>query len=49
MAAKAELDRIEHETQQSNILTDGNGLSPFPTYVPATGLANRRAGAYWRV
>ena len=49
LAAKAELDRIEHETQQSNILTDGNGLSPFPTYVPATGLANRRAGAYWRV
>lgn len=49
MAAKAELDRIEHETQQSNILTDGNGLSPFPTYVPATGLANRRVGAYWRV
>lgn len=46
--AKAELDRIEHEQQQSNLLTDGAGLNPFPTYVPATGLANRRTGSYWR-
>ena len=47
--AKAELDRIEHATQQSNLLTDGLGTNPFPTYVPATGLANRRVGAYWRI
>ena len=46
--AKAALDRIEHEQQQSNLLTDGAGLSPFPTYIPATGLANRRVGSYWR-
>lgn len=49
MSAKAELDRIEHETMQSNFLTDGAGLNPFPTYIPATGLANRRVGSYWRV
>ena len=47
--AKAELDRIEHEIERPNMLTDGAGLSPFPTYIPATGLANRRAGSYWRV
>ena len=46
--AKAELDRIEHQEQQSNILTDGSGLEPFPTYVPSQGLANRRLGSYWR-
>jgi len=46
--AKAALDRIEHEQQQSNLLTDGAGLNPFPTYIPATGLANRRTGSYWR-
>lgn len=47
--AKAELDRIEHQTQQNNILTDGMGFEPFPTYVPAMGLASRRVGAYWRI
>lgn len=47
--AKAELDRVEHETLQNNILTDGYGYAPFPTYIPASGLANRRAGAAWRL
>lgn len=47
--AKAELDRVEHETLQSNILTDGYGYQPFPTYVPASGLATRRAAAGWRL
>ena len=46
--AKAELDRIEHEQESSNILTDGGGVNPFPTYSPSHGLANRRVGSYWR-
>jgi hypothetical protein len=49
MDAQTELERIELETQQNNILTDGYGYSPFPTYLPANGLANRRAGAGWRL
>lgn len=47
--AKAELDRVEHETLQSNILTDGYNYRPFPTYIPASGLATRRIGAGWRL
>lgn len=47
--AKAELDRVEHQTLQSNILTDGYGYQPFPTYIPASGLATRRVGAGWRI
>jgi len=47
--AKAELDRVEHQTLQNNILTDGYGYQPFPTYIPASGLATRRVGAGWRI
>lgn len=47
--AKVELERVELETQQNNILTDGYGYNPFPTYQPANGLATRRVGAGWRI
>lgn len=46
--AKAELDRIEHQQASPNILTDGGGVSPFPTFSPSHGLANGRVGSYWR-
>jgi len=47
--ARAELEAIEHETAGYNILTDGPGLRPFPTYVPAMGLVTRRLGAGLRL
>lgn len=47
--ARAELERVEHESTGYNILTDGYGLSPFPTYVPGMGLVTRRLGAGLRL
>jgi hypothetical protein len=48
-SARAQLEAIEHETAGHNILTDGYGLSPFPTYTPASGLLTRRLGAGLRL
>jgi hypothetical protein len=47
--ARAELEAVELETAGYNILTDGYGVSPFPTYVPSLGLRNRRIGAGLRL
>jgi hypothetical protein len=47
--ARADLERVEHESTGYNLLTDGYGLSPFPTYTPAMGLVNRRIGAGLRL
>jgi hypothetical protein len=47
--ARAELERVEHDSAGYNLLTDGYGLSPFPTYVPGMGLATRRLGAGLRL
>jgi len=47
--ARAELERVEHDSVGYNLLTDGYGLSPFPTYVPGMGLATRRLGAGLRL
>ena len=43
--ARAALERTEHNSNGYNLLTDGYGLSPFPTYIPGYGLANRRVGS----
>jgi hypothetical protein len=47
--ARAGLESVEHQTAGYNILTDGPGLSPFPTYVPGMGLVTRRLGAGLRL
>jgi hypothetical protein len=47
--ARAELEAVELETAGYNILTDGPGLSPFPTYIPGMGLVARRLGAGLRL
>jgi hypothetical protein len=47
--ARAQLESVELETAGYNILTDGYGLSPFPTYTPGMGLVTRRLGAGLRL
>lgn len=48
-AARAALESMEHHTNEYNILTDGRGLRPFPTYSPGMGLATRRQGGGLRL
>lgn len=47
--AKATLERMEQQVEQSNILTGGRNYFPFPTYAPASGLATRRISAGLRL
>ncbi len=48
-AAKATLERMEQQVEQSNMLTDGRNYNPFPTFAPASGLATRRISAGLRL
>jgi hypothetical protein len=48
-AARAALESMEHQTNGYNLLTDGYGLSPFPTYSPGMGLVTRRLGGGLRL
>ena len=48
-SARAALESMEHNTNGYNLLTDGYGLSPFPTYTPAMGLVTRRLGGGLRL
>ena len=45
--AKAEVEKMELAQNHANILT--GGLQQFPTYLPGTGLMNRRVsgGLAW--
>lgn len=47
--AQATLERMEQQIENANILTGGRGYLPFPTYAPASGLANRRLSAGMRL
>ena len=47
--AKATLERMEQQVEQANMLTDGRGYNPFPTFEPASGLATRRVSAGLRL
>ena len=47
--ARAALEGNEHNSYMPNILTDGSGLRPFPTYLPGMGLATRRLGGGTRL
>lgn len=47
--AQTTLERMEQQVENANILTGSPGYLPFPTYAPASGLANRRISAGMRL